>query len=104
MRTRQRVASLLATVNEAIVGPHIAELCRQASAYLGTPSKPTHIHAATGDEYQVLQRGVMIESTWRPGVLYMNRDGVLIVRDEEEFFDGRFLELNEEGDVKNAGD
>ena len=36
---------------------------------------------------------VMIESTWREGVIYRDSRGVDIVRDSAEFLDGRFRRL-----------
>lgn len=57
---------------------------------------PEYQHNNTKNNYCiVLEKDVMLESTWRPGVLYMNAEGVLIVRDKEEFFDGRFSKITE---------
>jgi len=52
------------------------------------------LHSKTGNLYDIT--GVcMIESTWRPGFIYVSlKDGISIVRDTEEFLDGRFVEVD----------
>lgn len=61
-----------------------------------TPVGSRWMHKKTGNEYRVTGH-VMIESTWRVGVMYESIypvGSVLdIVRDGEEFNDGRFERL-----------
>lgn len=54
-------------------------------------------HIKTGNNYLLLlDEHVKIESTWADGVLYIDTAGEhLIVRDKEEFYDGRFKEETE---------
>lgn len=61
-----------------------------------TPVGSVWRHKKTGDDYRVTGHA-MIESTWKPGVIYVrNIRGLspLIVRDGDEFIDGRFERIN----------
>ena len=60
-----------------------------------TPVCSVWRHLKTGNKYSVVGHA-MIESTWRPGVIYQRNYSTepLIVRDEEEFIDGRFERLS----------
>lgn len=53
------------------------------------PWKATHTHLKTGGKYRVLLMGT-IEADMTPAVIYDNAEGVVWVRPETEFFDGRF--------------
>ncbi len=55
--------------------------------------KPTHRHVKTGGIYQVLQRNVIAEATNTLVVVYEGVDGRVWVRDQTEFYDGRFVDL-----------
>lgn len=58
---------------------------------------PEYRHTKTNGTYcTIFDRDVMLESTWKPAVLYMNAEGVLVVREKTEFYDGRFEKLSEE--------
>lgn len=63
-----------------------------ADVHLCVAETPVHSvwkHLKTGNQY-IVTGHVMIESTWKPGVVYSGKDSFHIVRDGDEFIDGRF--------------
>lgn len=59
------------------------------------PFKPTHKHVKSGGLYRFLAVGKW-EPTWEDAVIYDNAEGQIIVRDKDEFNDGRFVPITEE--------
>lgn len=60
-----------------------------------TPVGSLWQHQKTKDFYRVTGHA-MIESTWKPGVLYVQNirsPSPTIIRDGDEFIDGRFLRV-----------
>jgi len=65
-----------------------------------SPCKPErrYRHIKTGGTYRVMYNAV-IESTWTPAVIYRcERYGLIVVRPADEFYDGRFVEIDEKGE------
>ena len=56
---------------------------------LGPRWEATHTHVKSGGKYRVLYHGIL-EKTLSPVVIYQGEDGVVWVRPDEEFYDGRF--------------
>lgn len=54
---------------------------------------PTHQHRKGGIYEVITDQEVYIEAGWQPAVLYLSSDGKLVVRNKEEFYDGRFTPL-----------
>lgn len=94
-----RLSFALAVPLQVVVSRYIDVIQRLRYGKAILPSfVPEYQHLKTGNSYCVIiEKDVMIESTWRPGVLYMNEEGVLIVRDKEEFYDAnRFEKITQE--------
>jgi hypothetical protein len=58
---------------------------------------PTYRHKKTGGEYLLITDScVKLEEKWNDGVMYRSSEGVTIIRDKDEFNDGRFEKVEKE--------